>query len=288
MENSDTQNNYQEYTREITEKSRSNFAASFIFLSADKRRAMDAVYAFSRVIDDAVDESASSDEAKEKLNRWKKELKLAYEGKATHPLMKEIGWAQVRFNIPQKYFEELLSGVEQDLHRNRYHSFEELCDYTYGVASVVGLICMKIFEVEGPQAEEAAILLGRALQITNILRDIKSDAMCGRIYLPLQDIEKFSLTEEDILRGRCSVRTDSLMMHEAALAENTYQSAFRLMKKLPRKPLLAAWIMGKVYYQILQKIKKNPRMPFQKKVCIPHWQKIILILKEWFRSCFSS
>ncbi len=276
----------QDHARNITEKSRSNFAASFVFLSADKRRAIEAVYAFSRLVDDAVDESASPEEAKEKLNRWKKELEDAYSGTPSHPIMKEIAWSQLRFNIPKKYFDELVSGVEQDLYRNRYNTFEELCQYTYGVASVVGLICMRIFEVEGDDAEESAVLLGRALQLTNILRDVKSDAVCGRIYLPLNDLEKFNLKEDDILKGRTSVRTDSLLIHEVAITESIYQSAFRLMKKLPRKPLLAAWIMGKVYYQILQQIKKNPRLPFQEKVSLSSFKKGSVLFKEWLRSLF--
>lgn len=279
-------NSNQSYARDITEKSRSNFAASFIFLNPDKRRAMDAVYAFSRLVDDAVDESASPEEAKAKLIQWERELNEAYHGNPGHPVMKEIAWSQLRFNIPKKYFDELITGVEQDLYRNRYQSFEELCHYTYGVASVVGLICMKIFEVEGDDAEESAILLGRALQITNILRDIKSDAVNGRIYIPLQDLEQFSLKEEDLLKGRISVRTDSLVMFEVARTEKIYQDAFRLMKKLPRKPLLAAWIMGKFYHQILQKIKKNPRLPFQEKVSIPSWKKVGILFKEWARSLF--
>lgn len=287
MQNNDLSIANQDYARDITEKSGSNFAASFVFLNADKKRAIQAVYAFSRLVDDAVDESASPEEAREKLARWTKELNEAYESTASHPVLKEIGWAQARFNIPKKYFEELLAGVEQDLHKNRYASFEELCQYTYGVASVVGLICMKIFEVEGEEAEEAAILLGRALQLTNILRDVKTDAMSGRIYLPLNDLDKFSLKEEDILKGRTSVRTDSLLMHEIARTEAIYQSAFRLMKKLPRKPLLAAWIMGKVYHQILERLKKNPRLPFKEKVSLSSRQKAGIALKEWARSLFS-
>ncbi len=286
MQNNDLSIENQDYARKVTEKSGSNFAGSFIFLNADKKRAMQAVYAFSRLVDDAVDESGSPEEAKEKLKHWEKELNEAYEAKASDPVMKEIGWSQVRFNIPKKYFDELLKGVEQDLYRNRYQTFDELCQYTYGVASVVGLICMKIFEVEGDDAEEAAILLGRALQLTNILRDVKSDAMCGRIYLPLNDLEKFSLHEEDILQGRASVRTDSLLMSEITLTEAIYASAFRLMKKLPRKPLLAAWIMGKVYQEILIEIKKNPRLPFKEKVSLSSRKKLSIALREWMRSLF--
>lgn len=276
----------QDYAQQVTQKSGSNFAASFVFLNPDKKRAIHAVYAFSRLVDDAVDESGSPEEAKEKLARWEKELNDAFQAKATHPVLKEIGWAQLRFNIPKKYFDELIKGVEQDLYRNRYDNFEQLCQYTYGVASVVGLICMRIFEVEGDDAEEAAILLGRALQLTNILRDVKTDAMNGRIYLPLKDLEKFSLTEDDILKARASVRTDSLLLSEITLTESIYESAFRLMKKLPRKPLLAAWIMGKVYQQILVEIKKNPRLPFKEKVSLSSWKKFTLLLREWLRSLF--
>lgn len=286
MQNKPLSIDNQDFARDITQKSASNFAASFVFLNPDKKRAMLAVYAFSRLVDDAVDESGSPEEAKEKLNQWEKELNDSYVAKASHPVMQEIGWAQLRFNIPKKYFDELIKGVEQDLYRNRYQNFDELCQYTYGVASVVGLICMKIFEVEGDDAEEAAILLGRALQLTNIIRDIKSDAMCGRIYLPLQDLDKFSLQEDDILKGRASVRTDSLVLSEITLTEGIYESAFRLMKKLPRKPLLAAWIMGKVYQEILIEIKKNPRLPFKEKVSLPSWKKLIIALREWLRSLF--
>ncbi len=286
MEKQDLHQINQDCVKDIAQKSRSNFAASFIFLSSDKRRAIEAVYAFSRLVDDAVDESASPEEAREKLARWEKELEDTYHGIPFHPVMKEIAWVQARFNIPKKYFEELLEGVEKDLDHHRYTDFEDLCQYTYGVASVVGLICMRIFEVEGDDAEEAAILLGRALQITNILRDIKNDAVRGRIYLPLKDLEKFSLREEDILQAHISVRTDSLVMYEISQVENIYQAAFRLMKKIPRKPLLAAWIMGKIYFQILQKIKKNPRLPFKNEVGLSFLEKVRIALSEWLRSWF--
>jgi phytoene synthase len=273
-------------SRAITRKSRSNFIGSFFFLPPDKRRAMEAVYAFCRLVDDAVDESASTLEADEKLSGWKRELEAAYGGDPSHPVMKEIAWAALRFQIPKKYFEELLAGVRKDLDQDRYQDFKALCDYAYGVASVVGLICMKIFEVEGPEAQESAVLLGRALQITNVLRDLKSDAMRGRIYLPLNDLKHFSLTEDEILQGKKSVRLDSLMYYEIGQVEAIYAQAFGLMKKLPRKPLVAAWIMGKVYYRILQKIKKDPRAPLNGKVSLSGGTKIGIALKEWVRSWF--
>ncbi len=276
----------QETSHTITEKSQSNFSSSFFFLSSAKRRAMEAVYAFCRLVDDAVDESASPSEAMEKLKDWSTELEAVYRGKAHYAATKELAWAVSYFSIPKKYFEELILGVGQDLEKTRYQNFEELCSYTYGVASVVGLMCMKIFGVEGEEANQAAILLGRALQLTNVLRDIKKDAISGRIYLPLKDLQYFSVREEEVLQGKQSVRFDSFMYYEIGQTEAVYAEAFRLMKNLPYKPLLAAWVMGKVYYRILQEIKKNPRLPLSKKVSLSKWVKFNILMKEWMRSWF--
>ncbi len=272
--------------QEINQKSQSNFLSSFFFLPPHKRRGIEAVYAFSRLVDDAVDESASPEEGHQKLSQWKMEIEKAYQGRSENRVMQEISCTIEKFGIPKKYFEELLEGVGKDLEKNRYANFRELCEYTYGVASVVGLICMKIFEVEGDEAEEAAILLGRALQMTNILRDIRGDAILGRIYLPQEDMNRFSVTEEDLLQGRLSVRFDSLMCFEINRTEEIYTQAFRRMKKLPRKSLLAAWIMGKIYYRILQKIKRHPRKVLKEKVKLPAYLKISITLKEWARSFF--
>ncbi len=270
--------------QEINKKSRSNFLGSFFFLPPHKRRGIEAVYAFSRLVDDAVDESGSAEEAREKLSQWSQAIEEAYRQKASHPVVIEIQWAAQHFSIPKKYFDELIEGVGKDLDRDRYATFEELCDYCYGVASVVGLICMKIFEIEGKEAEESAILLGRALQLTNILRDIKSDVIRGRIYLPLQDMRHFSVTEDDLLQGKTSARLDSLMYYEIGRVEAIYGEAFQRMEKLPRKALVAGWIMGKVYYRILQQIKKNPRLPLQTKVSLSGTTKTLIALKEWVRS----
>jgi phytoene synthase len=276
----------QETTQTITRKSKSNFSGSFFFLPAEKRRGIEAVYAFCRMADDAVDESASSSEAEEKLKGWEIELKAAYHGEPQHPVMKEVAWTAARFKIPEKYFDELIEGVRKDLYQDRCQDFDALCDYAYGVASVVGLICMRIFGVEGPEAERSAVLLGRALQITNVLRDLKSDAVRGRIYLPLKDLKHFSLSEEEILQGKKSVRLDSLLYYEIGQVEAIYAQAFGLMEKLPRKPLVAAWIMGKIYYRILQAIKKNPRAPLEGKVTLSKGSKLNIALKEWVRSWF--
>jgi len=268
----------------ITQNSNSNFAGSFFFLPPDQRHGIEAVYAFSRLADDAVDESGSAEEARVKLSDLRHELHLVYHGTPTDPVMKELVAVVREFSIPEKYFEELLLGVEVDLKKQRYQNYEELCDYTYGVASVVGLICMRIFRVNDENAEKAAILLGRALQLTNILRDIKGDAMNGRIYLPQQDLNQFNLKEDDILQAKRSVRFDSLMHFEINRVEKIYEEAFALMKDLPRKPLIAAYIMGKIYYRILKEIKKNPRITLEKKLKLSSLTKIGIVAKEWMRS----
>ncbi len=287
LPNSQNSNTSQELVQEITAKSKSNFAASFFFLRKDQRRAMEALYAFSREVDDAVDESASPEEGSLKLKFWRHELDLAYENKATHPILQEISWAKDQFHLSKKYFIELFEGVEHDLHKNRYENLKQLLDYTYGVASTVGLLCMSIFEVKGENAEKAAILLGRALQFTNILRDIRSDAIMGRIYLPLSDLKNFSLTEQDILQGHHSVRMDSLMYYEIGQTEALYAEAFRLLKELPHRKVLAAWMMGKMYYRILKEIKKNPRLPLQQKVSLSKFTKFRVLASEVLRSLVS-
>jgi len=278
--------NVEPSTRKIAHESRSNFRRSFFFLPKDERRGIEAVYAFCRLVDDAVDESASPAEAEQKLSLWREELDLAYVGDPDPAIMREIAWAARRFSIPKSLFEEILKGVEMDLHDNRFEDFQALCDYTYGVASVVGLVCMKIFGVDGEKAEEAAILLGRALQLTNILRDLKSDAVRGRIYLPLKDLRVFSVTEDELLKGKAGPHMDSLLYYEIGQVEAIYAQAFRLMKDLPRRPLLAAWIMGRVYYRILQAIKKNPRRVLREKIQLSKPSKLKIILKEWVKSRF--
>jgi phytoene synthase len=158
------------------------------------------VYAFCKAVDSAVDEPPAGSNPKEELRRWRSELELVYSGRPTSPLMISLAHHVNQLSIPKAYFDELIKGVEMDLSRTRYRTFEELSLYCYRVASIVGLICLHVFGPTSPHAQDYAVDLGMAFQLTNILRDLSADADQGRIYLPQEDLEKFGYSETDLLK----------------------------------------------------------------------------------------
>src|SRR5579872_1054390 len=185
---------------EITRASSSNFYYAFMLLPAERRRALHAVYAFCRFIDDIADDESSSD-ARSLLTRWREEVDRVYGGVPTRAISRALADSARHFNIPREHFEEIIAGVEMDLTRKRYAGFKELRLYCYRVASAVGLICIEIFGYTNPAARVYAERLGIAFQLTNILRDVKEDAARNRIYLPQDDLARFGVTEDEILRG---------------------------------------------------------------------------------------
>lgn len=187
-------------SKEIAKKSKSSFYYAFNLLPNEKRDAMNTVYAFCRQTDDIVDEGNEPEEIKyEKLKKWRIELEKAVEGHSTYTLFNKLGRTISQFNIPLDPFFELLKGMEMDLRYKRYLSFDDLITYCYCVASTVGLMCIEIFGYKHKSARDFAVNLGIALQLTNILRDIKKDSAKGRIYLPQQDLIKFDYSESDLL-----------------------------------------------------------------------------------------
>ena len=186
---------------QITRRSRSSFYYAFILLPPERRRALHAVYAFCRFIDDIADDESIREPAL-LLKRWREELDRVYAGTPTRALSRALADSAQRFNIPRELFEEIIAGVEMDLSRKRYQSWQELEPYCYRVASALGLICIEIFGYRNPSAKSYAENLGLALQLTNILRDVREDAERGRIYIPLEDLERFKVREEEILGGR--------------------------------------------------------------------------------------
>jgi phytoene synthase len=265
---------------EITAQSKSNFSLSFLFLPKTQRESITAFYAFSRVVDDAVDEHDAA-EAARLMDFWKEEVRLAYEGIPTHPVTQSLQKTIQRFQIPRKYLDLLVEGCAWDLTKTRYQSYDELYQYCYRVAGCIGLTCMKIFEQEGPEAEQAAEELGVALQLTNILRDVGEDAKRGRLYLPLEDLKLYRLSEAEVLSEKVGPKYFLLMKLMSERAELLYHRAFTKMEKMPRRPLIAAWMMGRVYFELLQKIKKSQFDVFGRKIRISKLQKFLIALGEW-------
>jgi len=193
-------------SREITRKSGSNFASSFWFLPENKRKALTTIYAYCRITDDIVDCADQSDvplsEIKNQLSQWEENTLLAVQGRLNGkntPLLGELSQVVKEYQIPPDYFMKLIEGVKMDLEVQTYHTFEDLYQYCYRVAGIVGLICVEIFGYKNPKTRDYAVNLGVAFQLTNILRDIKSDLRRGRVYLPADDLKKFNLSPEILL-----------------------------------------------------------------------------------------
>ena len=241
--------------KDIAKTSRSSFYYAFNLLPEEKRDAMNTVYAFCRKTDDIIDEGNETDEIKfEKLHRWRVELERAFIGHSDYILLNKLGKTINKFNIPYEPFFELLKGMEMDLQNNRYLTFEDLRLYCYRVASTVGLMCIEIFGYKHKSAKEFAVNLGIALQLTNILRDIKKDSLKGRIYFLSRTLEKFSYNEEDIFKQNYDERFIALMKYEVERVEKFFENATENLNLDDKKAMFAARAMQHIYKRLLEKI----------------------------------
>ena len=272
---------------EITRRSRSSFYYAFILLTAERRRALNAVYAFCRFIDDIADDESIREPAV-LLKRWREELERVYTGVPTRALSRALADSARRFAIPRVHFEEIIAGVEMDLSRTRYQTFEDLRPYCYRVASALGLICIEIFGYRNPSAKTYAENLGLALQLTNILRDVREDAARGRIYLPLEDLARFNVSEDEILAGVYSPNFVSLMDFEAKRARELYAAAQMALAAEDRSTLLTAEAMRLIYGALLERIiKSNYRVLDRRhRLSAPH--KLYLVGRAWAEGRLSS
>ncbi len=215
-----------QFVSRLTRKSRSNFFYAFLCLPRGQRDALYAVYAFCRIVDDAVDVGQDRDEQRRELARWREEIGRVYGGTPAHPAGERLQEAIRAFPIPRSVLDEIITGVEMDLDHPRYETFEDLYLYCYRVASAVGLACIEIFGYRDPRARDYAVHLGIALQLTNIMRDVQADARAGRVYLPQEDLRRFGVTAEDLAAGRYTPGFVELMAWEAARAREYYERAW--------------------------------------------------------------
>lgn len=273
------------YSSKIARASGSNFYWSFFFLPRAKRNAIFTVYAFSRLVDDAVDEAASESQARAEIALWRRRLASCYgdgleDPQIRHPLLPELSETIESFSIPRSYFEDLLTGMEMDLTKTRYETIGELETYCYHVAGTIGLLCNHLFGFrEDGAAREYAVLLGRAFQLTNIIRDVGRDARLGRIYLPREEMTRFGVEERDVLAGRSSPAFQRLMDFEADRAAECFARAFAALPKGKRKKILPAEMMAAFYQAILQKTRRENFPVFQKKVSLSPLKKLALAAK---------
>jgi 15-cis-phytoene synthase len=279
---------FAEYCAQLTRKSRSNFYYSFLFLSKAKRQAIYAVYAFCRSVDDVADSNAPEREKQLLLDEWRRELDRCYEGKAQHPITVKLAQSIQQFPIPKQRFEELIAGVEMDLTQHRYPTFCELYEYCYRVAGVVGLMCIEIFGYRNPQAKDYAVNLGVALQLTNIMRDLKGDAERGRIYLPQEELARFGYREEELLQGAYTPAFIELMRFAGNRARAYFHHARQLLAEEDRHALVAAEIMGAIYYRLLETIEASHYRVFDRTMTLPTSYKLWIALSIWTRTTCGS
>ena len=277
----------QAYCTALTKKSGSNFYYSFLFLPRKRRAAMYTVYAFCKEVDNAVDDPPAGSNPQEELRRWQTELDAAYRGTPTFPVTISLASHVRQLSIPQAYFNELIKGVEMDLAASRYTSFQDLSVYCYRVASVVGLICLHIFGPTSARAQDYAVNLGMAFQLTNILRDIGTDAAQGRIYLPQEDLEKFGCTDQAILQRQESTELRTLLHFEAARAHEYYakaQAAFEALPAQDQRSLTVSEIMRAVYVRILQKLERPKHQIFGLRARLATTRRLAVAAGVWIRS----
>lgn len=270
---------------------RTNFYYSFVFLPREKRRAIEAVYAFARRGDDIVDSGLAPDEAARHIARYRQALEACYGERGAafeDPELGALAESIRKFKIPRQPFEDLILGLEMDLLGAQYETFEDLSLYCYRVASTIGLIAIEIFGYADPRTRDYAVNLGEALQIVNILRDIQSDARRGRIYLPRQDLEQFGVRPAELLSGAYRDPFIELMQFECDRARHFFGVARQFLPPQDRRAMVAAEIMAAIYWRLLGRIQKRGYNVFGKRVRLPALEKLwiatsVYLGADWYR-----
>lgn len=262
-----------------------SFSYSFLVLPADERQAVVAVWDFCRAVDDSVDEEPDRTRAAEKAAAWREELACLFDGRPPSTSQgRHLQPFVARFNLSREPFEALVEGVEMDLVRTRYQTYDELLEYCRRVASAVGLICIEMFGCRSARAREYATELGLALQVTNIVRDVKGDLNRGRLYLPQEDLARFGVTEADLAAGRVTEGVRRLLAFECDRARAHYASAARALPAGCARKLVAAEIMGGIYFGILQRIERRGYDVFSEVIRVPKPARAAIALTVWVRS----
>jgi phytoene synthase len=265
----------------ILRNSNTSFSYSFSLLPKPKREAIHAVYAFCRYTDDIVDDDGDLRRKILRLRRWRMEMGKALRGTSSSALLNQLSATAKRFKIPVEHFYELFQGMEMDLTKDRYATFDELYRYCYLVASTVGLMCRKIFGYRNESTRDYAVNLGIALQLTNILRDIKDDAKRGRIYLPLEDLERYGYTERDLFAFRYTPQFRELMEFECKRARGYFERAQMALRDEDKRFFFAARVMCSIYSHILRRIEKAEYNVFHQRIAISKFLKALIALRYW-------
>ncbi|MDH3438668.1 MAG: presqualene diphosphate synthase HpnD [Betaproteobacteria bacterium] len=272
-----------QYCQQKAAASGSSFYYSFLFLPEEKRRAITALYAFCREVDDAVDECSDPTLAHTKLAWWRKEVDAIYQGNPQHPVARALAGMLPRFRLSQQHLNEIIDGMEMDLHYNRYPTFDALKEYCHRVAGVVGLLSAEIFGYRDPRTLEYAADLGLAFQLTNIIRDLGEDARRDRIYLPLDELEGYGVGTADITSGRESDSLRRLMEFQIERAFSFYQQAFDKLPAVDRSAQRPGIVMAAIYQALLEEIRADGCRVLQQRVALTPVRKLWIAWRTWLK-----
>ena len=272
-----------QYCQHKTAQSGSSFYYSFLFLPPARRRAITALYAFCREVDDVVDECADVNVARAKLAWWRGEVTRLYGGQPQHPVAQALASVVTSFKLPQLQLQEIIDGMEMDLTRRRYADFAALQVYCYRVASVVGLLSATIFGYADPRTLKYAENLGMAFQLTNIIRDVGEDARRDRLYLPLDEIERYNVPVADIMRARAGDGFRQLMEFQIDRALGYYRDAYAALPAVDRKAQRPGLVMAAIYQTLLAEIRAEGIPVLTQRTSLPPIRKLWIAWKTWIK-----
>jgi phytoene synthase len=270
-----------EYCRQRAAASGSSFYYSFLFLPKPRREAITALYAYCREVDDVVDETRDAGIAQQKLAWWRDELERIYAGRASHPVGLALHSVVRDFDLPRPQMLAIIDGMAMDLAQTRYANFAALRTYCYHVAGVVGLLAARIFGYANAATLSYAERLGVAFQLTNIIRDVGEDAGRGRIYLPLDELDRFDVTPDELLRGEVSPGLRALLQFQIERAEGLYSEALALLPAEDRRSQRAGLIMAAIYRSLLREIRRDNTRVMRYRVSLTPLHKLWLAWRTW-------
>jgi phytoene synthase len=273
-----------DYCQERAARSGSSFYYSFLFLPRDQRTAITALYAFCREVDDIVDEGLDPLVARTKLDWWRTEIAATFHGTPTHPVSLALAPVVRAFSLPENGFEDIIEGMRMDLEFNRYPDFPTLEVYCHRVAGVVGLLSARIFGYSDPRTLDYARDLGIALQLTNIVRDIGEDVRRNRIYLPLDEMARFSVSTDDLILFRESQEFGHLLRFQTARARDFYSRAMAALPAADRKCQRAGLVMAAIYRKLLDEVEIEGARIINRRVSLTPLVKLWTAWRTWVRA----
>ena len=276
--------NPHDYCQDKAAKSGSSFYYSFLFLPPDKRQAITALYAFCREVDDVVDECHDPQLAQTTVGWWRDEVDRIYDGAPTHPVGQALREVVPAYDLPREQLQEIIDGMEMDLDHVRYDDFRGLQLYCYRAESVVGLLAARIFGFEDRQTLKYAHDLGIALQLTNIIRDVGEDARRGRIYLPVEELQRFNVPAEELFEARHSERFVELMRFQAQRAYGFYDQAMAQLPDVDRKNQRPGLVMAAIYRTLLDEIVRDDFWVLDRRTSLTPLRKVWIAGTTWMRA----